>query len=63
MERRTQCSKRFRIPLVPTLHGEQFTVPADAALLAEGTMLRRDGGYVRFPMAFRYGPSYAFQCF
>ena len=49
------------IPLVPTLHGEQFTVPPDATLLAEGTMLRRDGGYVRFPMAFRYGPSYAFQ--
>ena len=24
-------------------------------------MLRRDGAYVRFPMAFRYGPSYAFQ--
>ena len=35
------------IPLAPTLHGEQFTVPAGAALLAEGTMLRRDGGYVR----------------
>ena len=51
----------IRIPLVPTLHGEQFTVPAGASLLAEGTMLRRDGGYVRFPMAFRYGPSYAFQ--
>ena len=49
------------IPLVPTLHGEQFTVPPDATLLAQGTMLRRDGGYVRFTMAFRYGPSYAFQ--
>ncbi len=53
--------KEIRIPLVPTLHGEQFTVPAGASLLAEGTMLRRDGGYVRFPMAFRYGPSYGFQ--
>ena len=53
--------REIRIPLVPTLHGEQFTVPAGATLLAEGTMLRRDGGYVRFPMAFRYGPSYAFQ--
>ena len=51
----------IRIPLVPTLHGEQFTVPAGAGLLAEGTMLRRDGGYVRFPMAFRYGTSYGFQ--
>ena len=52
---------KLAIPLVPTLHGEQFTVPAGAALLAEGTMLRRDGGYVRIPMAFRYGASYAFQ--
>ena len=51
----------IKIPLVPTLHGEQFTVPPDATLLAQGTMLRRDGGYVRIPMAFRYGPSYAFQ--
>ena len=49
------------IPLVPTLHGEQFTVPPGATMLAEGTMLRRDGGYVRFPMAFRYGLSYGFQ--
>ncbi len=49
------------IPLVPTLHGEQFTVPQGATALAEGTMLRRDGGYVRFPMAFRYGLSYGFQ--
>ncbi|MXZ91583.1 MAG: type 1 glutamine amidotransferase [Chloroflexi bacterium] len=50
-----------KIPLVPTLHGEQFTVPPDSTLLAEGTMLRRDGGYVRFPMAFRHGISYGFQ--
>ncbi len=49
------------IPLVPTLHGEQFTVPPDATRLADGVMLRRDGGYVRFPMAFRYGASYGFQ--
>ncbi len=48
-------------PLVPTLHGEQFTVPPDAVRLADGTMLRRDGAYVRFPMAFRYGLSYGFQ--
>ena len=53
--------REIKIPLVPTLHGEQFTVPPDATLLAQGTMLRRDGGYVRFPMAFRYGPSYGFQ--
>lgn len=51
----------IKIPLVPTLHGEQFTVPPDGTLLAQGTMLRRDGGYVRFPMAFRYGLSYGFQ--
>ena len=51
----------INIPLVPTLHGEQFTVPPDATLLAQGTMLRRDGTYVRFPMAFRYGLSYGFQ--
>ncbi len=51
----------INIPLVPTLHGEQFTVPSGGTLLAEGTMLRRDGGYVRFPMAFRYGLSYGFQ--
>ena len=51
----------IKIPLVPTLHGEQFTVPPDSTLLAQGTMLRRDGGYVRFPMAFRYGLSYGFQ--
>ena len=51
----------IKIPLVPTLHGEQFTVPPDATLLAQGAMLRRDGGYVRFPMAFRYGTSYGFQ--
>ena len=51
----------IKIPLVPTLHGEQFTVPPGATLLAEGTMLRRDGGYVRIPMAFKYGVSYAFQ--
>lgn len=51
----------INIPLVPTLHGEQFTVPSGATLLAQGTMLRRDGGYVRIPMAFRYGQSYGFQ--
>lgn len=52
---------KITTPLVPTLHGEQFTVPPGAVRLADGTMLRRDGGYVRFPMAFRYGLSYAFQ--
>ena len=48
-------------PLVPTLHGECFTIPEGAARLAEGDMLCRDGKYRRINMAFRYGPSYAFQ--
>ena len=52
---------KIEIPLGPTLHGEQFTVPPGGTLLAEGTMLRRDGRYARFPMAFRYGLSYGFQ--
>lgn len=50
-----------RVPLVPTLHGERFSLPVGAELLAEGIMLQRDGGYVRIPMAFRYGLSYGFQ--
>ncbi len=49
------------IPLVPTLHGERFSVPPGGELLAESMMLRRDGGYVRIPMAFRHGFSYGFQ--
>ncbi len=53
--------REIAVPMVPTLHGEQFTVPPGATLLAEGTMLRRDGGWVRHPMAFRYGVSYGFQ--
>ena len=48
-------------PLVPTLHGECFTIPEGAVKLAEGDMLRRDGGFRRINMAFRYGASYAFQ--
>ena len=47
--------REIAVPLVPTLHGERFTVPDGGALLAEGTMLRRDGAWLRFPMAFRYG--------
>jgi GMP synthase (glutamine-hydrolysing) len=49
------------VPLAPTLHGERFTLPPGGKLLAEGTMLKRDGGYLRIPMAFRYGLSYGFQ--
>ena len=53
--------REVAIPLVPTLHGERFSVPPDGTLLATGTMLRRDGSCLRFPMAFRSGLSYGFQ--
>ena len=56
-----QAFREVAIPLVPTLHGERFSVPPGAELLASGTMLRRDGGYVRIPMAFRFGLCYGFQ--
>ena len=49
------------VPIVPTLHGECFTIPEGATRLAEGDILLRDGGFRRINMAFRYGPSYAFQ--
>lgn len=49
------------IPLVPTLHGECFSIPPGATRLAEGYMLCRDGSYRRINMAFRYGNAYGFQ--
>ena len=49
------------IPLVPTLHGECFSIPAGAIRLAEGFMLRRDGRYRRINMAFRYRNAYGVQ--
>ena len=52
---------RIVSPLVPTLHGECFTIPDGAIKLAEGDILLRNGGYRRINMAFRYGSSYAFQ--
>ena len=52
---------KLTVPLVPTLHGDCFTVPPDSVKLAEGHMLLRDGRYRRINMAFRYGDSYAFQ--
>lgn len=52
---------KLTIPLVPTLHGECFSIPQRATRLAEGTMLCRDGSYRRINMAFRYGKSYGFQ--
>jgi GMP synthase (glutamine-hydrolysing) len=52
---------KIRIPLVPTLHGDCFSVPDGAAKLAEGYMLCRDGTFRRQSLAFRSGNSYAFQ--
>ena len=52
---------KLTVPLVPTLHGDCFTIPPGAAKLAEGYMLLKDGRYRRINMAFRYGNSYAFQ--
>ena len=52
---------KIRVPLVPTLHGECFTVPPGGTSLAEGYMLLRDGRYRRITMAFRQGNSYGFQ--
>ena len=49
------------IPLVPTLHGECFSVPVEATKLAEGFMLKRDGRYRRINMAFRYRNAYGVQ--
>ena len=52
---------KIAIPLVPTLHGECFSLPAGATRLAEGFILCRDGRYRRIDMAFRYRNSYGFQ--
>ena len=52
---------KLEVPLVPTCHGDCFTVPPGGALLAEGDILLRDGGYRRISMAYRHGTSYGFQ--
>ena len=52
---------KLRVPLVPTLHGECFTVPPGATELAYGYMLCGDGTFRRQSLAFRYGASYGFQ--
>ena len=52
---------KLRVPLVPTLHGECFSVPPGAVELAFGYMLCRDGTFRRQSLAFRSGTSYAFQ--
>ena len=52
---------KLRVPLVPTLHGECFSVPPGATELAFGYMLCRDGTFRRRSLAFRHGNSYGFQ--
>ena len=52
---------KIRVPLVPTLHGESFSIPDGATALAESHILLRDGGYAKINMAFRAGNCYAFQ--
>ena len=52
---------KLQVPLVPTLHGECFTVPSGATELAFGYMLCRDGSFRRQSLAFRHGTSYGFQ--
>ena len=52
---------KIKTPLVPTLHGDCFSIPSGAVKLAEGLVLRRDSTYRRIDMAFRYGKSYGFQ--
>ena len=52
---------KITVPLVPTLHGDCFSIPEGAVKLAEAFMLCRDGSYLRINMAFRYEQSYAFQ--
>ena len=52
---------KLYVPLVPTLHGECFTIPPGATELAFGYMLCRDGTYMRQSLVFRHGISYGFQ--
>lgn len=52
---------QLEVPLVPTCHGDCFTIPLGGVGLAEGDILLRDGGYRRINMAFRHGNSYGFQ--
>ncbi len=52
---------KIKVPLVPTLHGECFSIPRGGTCLAEGHILLRNGGYRRINMAYRVGNCYAFQ--
>ena len=58
---RDSVFNKLLVPLVPTLHGECFSVPPGAVELAYGYMLCRDGTFKRQSLAFRYGISYGFQ--
>ena len=58
---RDSVFSKLRVPLVPTLHGECFTVPPGTDELAYGYMLCKDETFKRQSMAFRHGNSYAFQ--
>jgi len=49
------------IPLVPTLHGDCFTIPQKATKLAEGYILLNNHSYKKINMAFKFNNSYAFQ--
>jgi GMP synthase (glutamine-hydrolysing) len=48
-------------PLVPTLHGDCFTIPKKATKLAEGYILLNNHRYKKINMAFKFNNSYAFQ--
>ena len=52
---------KIKTPLVPTLHGDCFSIPDGGVKLAEGQVLRRDSTFQRINMAFRYENSYGFQ--
>lgn len=52
---------KIHVPLVPTLHGDCFSTPPGAVLLAQGKMLCRDGSSKTIDMAYRYQNCYGFQ--
>ena len=52
---------KIQVPLVPTLHGDCFSIPPGAVSLARGHMLCRDGSFRQINMAYRYKNCYGFQ--
>jgi len=52
---------QLKTPLVFALHGECYSLPEGADLLADGVFLQNDSKYSRINMAFKYGTSYGFQ--